>query len=307
MDLSSLEVFRAVAEAKSVTRAAAALDRVPSNVTTRIRALEEDLGVALFLRDGKRMALTAEGETFLSYARRLLALEAEARDAVRLGAPSGRLRLGAMESTAASRLPEPLARFHGAFPEVALELVTGTSRALVRQVRDHALDCALVAAFPGDDASALKGLDPEQDPALEARRIYEEDLMLVAPEAHGPVTGPQDVRLDTLAALPVGCTYRAFVEAWLAGGQADAWPVRRLELASYDAILACVSAGSAVAVVPRAVLDLRPAATRLQRLFLARLPTLLVRRKGYRSSAFEALEGVLVAGEASASGQGAAN
>ncbi len=299
MDLSSLDVFRAVAEASSVTRAASALGRAPSNVTTRIRALEESLGTALFLRDGKRMTLTAEGGIFLGYALRLLALEAEARAAVRPGVPKGRLRLGAMESTAASRLPAPLARFHGDFPEEELELSTGTSRALTRKVLDHALDCALVAAFPGEGAAMLQGLDPEADPALEASVIYEEDLLLVAPSSHGAITTAADVEIDALAALAPGCTYRAFAEGWLEQGRhgsAPGRPLRRLELGSYDAILACVAAGGAVAVVPRSVLDLRPAAQALRTVFLARLPTLLIRRKGYASAAFSALRDRLAAG-----------
>lgn len=293
MDFASLEVFRAVAEARSVTRAAVALERAPSNVTTRVRALEEELGATLFLRDGKRMTLTAEGEIFLTYARRLLALEAEARGALRPGEPKGRLRLGAMESTAAARLPGPLARFHAAYPDVELELTTGTSGALLEKVRDHALDCALVAAWPEGRDDAPGDLDPEEGSFLDVQRLYDEDLFLVAPQAHGAIERPDDVALDTLAALPQGCTYRAFAEAWLEQGRAGRRPLRRLELGSYDAILACVAAGSAVAVVPRAVLALKPAAAGLRKVLLARLPTLLVRRKGYHSPAFSALREVL--------------
>ena len=105
MDLSSLEIFRAVAREASVTRAAQQLQRAQSNVTTRIRQLEEDLGVELFLRDGKRMSLTERGSEFLAYAEQLLALADEARQSMHPAEPGGRLRLGSMESTAASRLP----------------------------------------------------------------------------------------------------------------------------------------------------------------------------------------------------------
>lgn len=104
MDLSSIEIFLAVASDRSVTKAAKAVGRVPSNVTTRIQQLEEDLGALLFSRDGKKMTLTREGETFLAYANRLMALALQARQAVRPLAPSGTLRVGTMESTAASRL-----------------------------------------------------------------------------------------------------------------------------------------------------------------------------------------------------------
>ena len=289
MDLASLDVFRTVAETGSVTRAAGLLDRAPSNVTTRIRALEQDLGATLFLRDGKRMALTAEGETFLGYARRLLALASEARGAVRPGIACGRLRLGAMESTAASRLPAPLARYHADFPEVALELVTGTSRDLAAGVREHRLDCALVAALPGENAP------PEDDGTLEAVPVFEEELLLVVPPGHRSVEGPADVGLDTLAALPAGCTYRAVAQGWLAAGRAGRRPLRRIELASYDAMLACVSAGVAVAAVPRSVLELRPGLAGLATAPIARLSTLLIRRQGYRSAAFDALKAALIA------------
>ena len=65
MDLSDLHIFRTVATECSVTRASQTLARVPSNVTTRVQRLEQDLGVPLFSRDGKRMTLTREGLAFV--------------------------------------------------------------------------------------------------------------------------------------------------------------------------------------------------------------------------------------------------
>lgn len=74
MDLASLEIFRTVVREGGVTRAAAQLHRVQSNVTTRIRQLEASLGVPLFVREGKRMVLTPAGQTLLTYADDLLRL-----------------------------------------------------------------------------------------------------------------------------------------------------------------------------------------------------------------------------------------
>ncbi|OXH82320.1 LysR family transcriptional regulator, partial [Burkholderia multivorans] len=74
MDLAALAIFRAVVRENGVTRAAAKLNRVQSNVTTRIKQLEEELGAALFVRDGRRLVLTPAGRTLLPYAERLLAL-----------------------------------------------------------------------------------------------------------------------------------------------------------------------------------------------------------------------------------------
>ena len=93
LDLTALDIFRTVAAEGSVTRAAERLSRAQSNVTTRVRQLEADLGATLFLREGKRMALTPEGEVLLGYASRLLALAEEARQALRPGRPGGNVRI----------------------------------------------------------------------------------------------------------------------------------------------------------------------------------------------------------------------
>src|ERR1700751_3089076 len=99
MDLSDIRIFAAVVREGGITRAAEKLNRVQSNVTTRIRQLEEDLGVTLFIREGKRLHLAPAGQALLGYADRLLALADEARTAVRDPRPRGMFRLGAMEST----------------------------------------------------------------------------------------------------------------------------------------------------------------------------------------------------------------
>src|SRR5262249_23443707 len=145
MDLTDLRIFRSVVREGGVTRAAARLHRVQSNVTTRIRQLEEDLGVALFIRARKRLHLAPAGQVLLDYADRLLALADEARAAVRDQRPRGVFRLGAMESTAAVRLPGPLAEYHRRHPDVTLELRTGNPQTLAAAVLAGELDAALVA------------------------------------------------------------------------------------------------------------------------------------------------------------------
>ena len=276
LDLTALAIFRAVAEEGSVTRAAERLQRAQSNVTTRVRQLEADVSATLFLREGKRMALTAEGELLLGYADRLLALAEEARQALRPGEPGGRLRLGSMESTAASRLPAPLARLHQQWPAVALDLSTGPTQELLERLRAHALDAAFVAWPPGQPPDA----------ALDTRPVFTEELLLALPPGHPAVRGPQDVQPDTLAVFEAGCTYRRMAQEWFAPRPA---PLRLLELGSYHAILASVAGGSCAGVVPRSVLALTPQAALLAVQPLATIDTLLVWRRGYRSAALDAL------------------
>ena len=126
MDLVALQIFRTVAECGGISRAAVRLHRVQSNVTTRIKQLESRLGTRLFHRRNRRLVLSEEGRVLLGYAERLLQLSAEAEAALRNTMPRGALRLGSLESTAATRLPRLLAAYHRAWPEVGVELATGT-------------------------------------------------------------------------------------------------------------------------------------------------------------------------------------
>lgn len=285
MDLAELEIFRAVVAEGGVTRAAERLNRVQSNVTTRIKQLEQSIGVPLFVRDRRRMVLTAAGQSLLDYAERILDLVQEAREAVAPQSPRGRLRIGSMESAAASRLPGPLAEFHRRWPEVRLELSTGPTETLIGQVREFKLDAALVAG-------------PVDDPAFEATPLFREELLLVTPQNHRRVRGPQDVVLDTLIVFEQGCAYRRHAENWFSNAASRARPARTLELASYHAILACVSAGAGVAVVPRSVIAMQPQPHGFVTHSLGRdgrITTYLLSRRQQYSSSFLALRSLLIA------------
>src|SRR2546425_2828220 len=240
MELTDLHVFRTVVRAGGVIRAADRLHRVQSSVATRVKNLEEELGVALFLREGRRMQLSPAGRVLLDYAERLLALAGEARDALHDTAPRGVFRLGSMESTAAARLPAPLNEFHVRHPEVSVELHTGDPRQLTAQVLSGELDAALVA-------------EPVSDARLEARVVYEEELVVIAQAGHARIASPRDARKRTLIAFHPGCPYRKLLEDWFA--RYGVTPERIVELASYHAILGCAVAGMGVALMPRSVLD----------------------------------------------------
>ncbi|PST21527.1 LysR family transcriptional regulator [Rhizobium sp. JAB6] len=288
MDLSSIEIFLAVASDRSVTKAAKAVGRVPSNVTTRIQQLEDDLGVRLFSRDGKKMTLTKEGETFQVYANRLAALALEARQAVRPLRPTGTLRLGTMESTAASRLPAALSRFNHMWPDVSLQLTLGASRDLARDVLGDVLDCALIARPP----QAMLDEDPDfaaELKQLEAKPVFVEDLLLLLPSGHPSIRSAADLRVGSIAALEPGCTYRRIAEGWAC--RSSALPTT--ELGSYHAILASVATGNAAGVMPKSVLDLMhwPAMSATHQ--LAVVDTILISRKNDRPSSFDAFHEVL--------------
>src|SRR5882724_4267924 len=121
MELRQLEIFQALAEELHFTRAAARVHCVQSNVTTQIRALEEELGTPLFDRLAKRVILTDAGRRFLPYAEKVLSTVSDAQAAVVQDAtPAGPLCVGAPESVLNYRLPRVLSRFRKLHPKVQL-------------------------------------------------------------------------------------------------------------------------------------------------------------------------------------------
>jgi DNA-binding transcriptional LysR family regulator len=282
MDLADLRIFRTVVEQGGITRAAEKLNRVQSNVTTRVRQLEQDLGVELFIREGKKLHVSPTGQLLFDYAGRLLDLAQEAREAVNDGVPRGPLRLGAMESTAAIRLPGPLSEFHRRYPDVKLDLRTDTIHALSTAVLTGALDAALVA-------------EPVADEPFEKVMIYDEALALVASADHAPIRSPRDVRSETVLAFEQGCPYRLRMQQWFSSG--GELPERISEMSSWHAIMGCAAARMGIAVLPRMVLD-----TFAQTNFLSvhplpanlsHAPTVLIWRKGVHSAKISALIEVL--------------
>lgn len=240
IDLDSLAIFHAVVEEGGVIRAARKLNRVQSNVTTRIKQLEQRLGRTLFRKQGRGLVLSPEGELLLSYAQRLFRLADEAESELRSGRAMGVLRIGSLESTAGSRLPPILSRFHRQHPGVVVELATGTTGALVQRVANFELEAAFVS-------------EPFSPGALESRKVFEEELVLITGKDVPAVKRASDLEGMTLIAFANGCSYRKRLEEWVGAGAMQ--PARTLEFASYQAMIACVAAGTGFAVVPRSLLE----------------------------------------------------
>jgi DNA-binding transcriptional LysR family regulator len=282
MDLAALRIFKTVVEQGGVNRAAAKLHRVPSNITTRVRRLEEQLGTRLFVRDRRRLVLSADGRLLLTYADRLLRLSLEAETALRHGKPRGTLRIGALESTSATRLPPVLSRYHRLYPDVQIELMTGTSGALVSHVHKQDVEAAFVA-------------EPFNAQGLESQTVFAEELVLVSPKTFGRIRSPKDIGNRTVIAFATGCSYRGRLERWLGSG--NALPDRVMEFQSYHAIIACVAAGSGIAIVPRSVIEATVGRREIRVTPLpsdiAKARTQLIWRPGHSSVALEAMKALL--------------
>ncbi|MBC3365596.1 LysR substrate-binding domain-containing protein [Pseudomonas sp. SWRI154] len=248
MEFSQLRIFQAVAEEGSITRAAERLHRVPSNLSTRLKQLEEQLGVDLFLRERQRLQLSPAGKVLLDYAIKLFALHDEAHAAVQGGQPAGDFVLGTMYSTAATHLPDLLAGYHRAYPAVNLQVQSGPSGELLEGLLTNRLDAALV-----DGPLELAGLDGVP--------LCNERLVLITEADHPPVRSALDVQGRAVFTFRRGCSYRMRLEAWFAHDHATMG--RAMEIESYQGMLACVIAGSGVALMSESMLASLPGRERV--------------------------------------------
>ena len=279
MNVSDLNLFATVARHGSITKAAQRLNTVQSNVTTRLRLLEEDLGVSLFQRHHHGVTLTRSGRDLLPYAHQMDVLLRKAREAVSVDPKlRGALRVGSMETTAAARLPGILRAYLAAHQHVDVAIETGTTRVLTQAVLEYRLDGALVAG-------------PVELDELEQTLIFVEELVLVSSPEHNSVTmALQDGKIPKVLVFRVGCSYRQKLERFLDARGLSL--VNQLEMGTLEGIIGCVSAGLGITMMPLSVVEpyakrrevaihrLAPADARVETVFITR-------RDLVRSSALE--------------------
>lgn len=242
MELVALRTFQAVVEEGGILAASRKLNTVQSNVTSRIRRLEEELGTELFFRKGRGIELAPSGRVLLEYARRMLLLERQTTAAMRqVGESAGELRIGTMETFAALHLPSALKAVRAAHPRLKLHVQADTSGALAEKVLDHKLDCAFVAG-------------PVKHPDLQFDELVVEELVQVCAAGTSPQELPLIIFRD-------GCAYRARALAW----QRAAGHVRAdaMEFGTLEGILGCVSVGLGWTLMPRRVVERSPLAADL--------------------------------------------
>ena len=238
MQLKSLQLFREVALSGSFVAAAERLHTVQSNVTAHVRKLEDELGVRLIDRQGAAR-LTSAGHALMPYVERMLGAHDEALASFRHDAtPTGQLRVGAMETTTALRLPPLLSRFHAAHPEVNIDLRTGPSADLVQGLINGQYDCVFVAG-------KLSHARLHRVPA------FEERLVLVSGQPFDGMPSSTQLQTATFLAFRQGCGYRQRIELLLASH--GVYGARIFDFGSLDGMLGCVSAGMGYALLPEGI------------------------------------------------------
>ena len=279
MDAADLRVFEAVLRLGSMGRAAEDLHTVQSNVTARIRHLEDELGTALFRRHARGVEATRAGQRLLPYAQQIAYLLREARRAaVDDGTPQGQLVIGSLETTAALHIAPLLSGYMTAYPQVDITLTSGTTCELLEQVLEGQVEGAFICG-------------PIAHAALEVTPAFTEELVLLSAHSVGSINSfarRPDLRIIVLRR---GCSYRQRLEEVLARHGVPA--PRVLEFGTLEAIFGCVAADLGITLLPHALIG---PVWRDGRIATHKLPprdgvveTVFVRRRdGYVSSALAA-------------------
>ena len=246
MELWQLEVFTAVSEEKSFSRAGQRIGRTQPAVSSVIKLLEGELGEPLFDRKGKGIRLTAAGDLLFEYAGRLLGLREEAVLAIGelRGLGRGILRLGANETTCLYLLPEVLSAFTRSYPKVQVDIQRAITRSITERVIDGKLDFGIVTL-------------PIKSAQLEAITIHRDEMALIVGPSHA-LSSRRSVRMNELEAEPfilhkVGTTTRERLVRHFNDGGVKMRVT--MELASIETIKRFVSIGMGISIVPRLCIE----------------------------------------------------
>jgi len=241
VEIRQLRTFQTVAKFLSFNRAAQELHYAQSSISAQIQGLEEELGVQLFDRLGRRVLLTEAGMRLLQYAEKILDLAEETPTGV-AGARElrGSLTVKVPETLSVHRLPPVIARFRSMYPKVRLRFVSCTHDGLQKDLRKGITDLAFLLA------ESIRASD------LEVEALGIEPLVLVAHPGH-PLAARKEIRArdlegETIPLSTVDCSYRKGLELVL--GEEKVRYEAALEYNSVEAVKRCVMSGVGVTVLP---------------------------------------------------------
>lgn len=241
MELRQLKTFRTVATLLSFNRAADVLNYAQSTISAQIRGLEEDLGVKLFDRLGKRILLTDAGELLFQYAQKMLDIEAETVAQVKSRTqPEGSLTIRAPQTIGNTYLPIVFGKFRSHFPRVSFDFHTCAFHSLEHELQTGVTDLAFLIA------------ESIQSGSLRAEPLRFERLVMVS-DPGNPLVGKANVALTDLADQPIfvaksDCGYRMTFEPMLA--EAKVKPQPSLEFSSVEMLKACLKTSGGVTMIP---------------------------------------------------------
>lgn len=245
MELRQIEYFIEVAKREHVTEAALSLHVAQSAVSRQIANLEDELGVDLFIREGRRVKLTHIGQIFLEHMEVALKVIENAKREVEeyLDPNRGLVRIGYPSSLASYTLPTVISAFREKYPDVRFSLKQGSYRYLVESVINGSIDMALLGPLPNEEK--VKG-----------EVLFHEELVAVLPSNH-PLAKEKKITLndlqeDSFVLFPEGYVLRDFIVKVCKEQGFE--PKVSFEGQDIDAIKGLVSASLGISIIPESTL-----------------------------------------------------
>jgi DNA-binding transcriptional LysR family regulator len=257
MEIRHLRTFLTVAKLLSFNKAAERLHYAQSSISAQIQALEEELGVQLFDRLGRRILLTEAGERLVPYAEKIIDLADETRTEIGGGGePGGSLTIRVPESLGVHRLPSVIYEFSSRFPGIRLNLINCAHETLQKELRNGAIDLAFLLTESFHAAE------------VEVEALGVESLALVAcPSnrlARKRLVRTSDLAGETLVLSKVDCSYRRLFEKIL---EEEGIPLEATRIFhSVGFLKQCVMAGAGITILPEVAVSDEIARRKLARL-----------------------------------------
>lgn len=241
MNSNDLKIFEAAATLGSFTKAAEATFTVQSNVTARIKNLEDEFGAELFRRVSRKVVLTEAGETLLQYAKKIGRLLDDAKSDIQSADKiGGTIRIGCIETTMALKVPEIIKGFVELYPNVELEFYSSILSALISDVVSYNLDAAFVAA-------------PINTPGLQQLIVRDEQLVIIAGGDVDKLSLVLKQEPLKIVVFEQGCFFRARLETWL--GSKGILRYKSTVINSIEGIINFVEAGLGISILPAEVVN----------------------------------------------------
>jgi DNA-binding transcriptional LysR family regulator len=242
--LPDILIFLQVARAGSISKAARRLHTVQTNVSARIQKLESELGRQLLTRTARGIHLTAAGETLLPVAERLAQMIDQLSQAFPQSANqrSRLLRVGSLETFAATHLAALIAEIQEAIAGVEFTITVGSSRSLMRMLRDNELDVAFISNFGSSEK-------------FRTELTLQEELVLLAPQDRTFSLNPKHWRAVSDLPFIVQRQQCSYSEKFLSYARKQKLQIQRIvEAGSIETLLGLVERGLGIAIVPRSLL-----------------------------------------------------
>ena len=232
MDSNLLKVFVNVANKKSISKAANSLKYAQSNVTSRIKQLEKNLGCKLFHRVPSGVILTHEGERLYPHAVEIISKIEFAILDMKDMLKQEQLVVASTESNAVTRIVNFLLNLHNDFPNTQLELITNTTGEIKKMIMDYKVDIAFISGVP------------KEEELMVLNRV-DEELVLVEPF--------DEMAPNVFLSFKKGCAYSGFAQDYLF--EMTQIEHKKLEFGSYETILGCVKGGMGKSILPMSIVE----------------------------------------------------